>query len=92
MTDDTNHGERRGWHIGKHIDPSTIIAAAVFAVSMFASISHFDRRVTVLEEQSKAQAAITNDTREGVRALADEVKVEIRGLRADLMQYLRTGR
>ena len=82
--------DRRHWHLDKTLNVSHLLTTVVIAGSLFAYANNMDRRVAVLEEKMQAQAAQNQRSTEEVRELATDVKHELRLLRTELMQMVRS--
>lgn len=82
--------DRRGWHLDKTLNITHLLTTLVIAGSLFSYANNMDRRVAVLEEKMQAQAAQNQRSTEEVRELATDVKHELRLLRTELMQVVRS--
>ena len=82
--------DRRGWHLDKTLNITHLLTTLVIAGSLFSYANNMDRRVAVLEEKMQAQAAQNQRSTEEVRELATDVKHELRLLRTELMQMVRS--
>lgn len=80
----------RKWHVDKTLNIGHLLTTLVIAGSAFMYASGMDKRVAVLEEKTTAQARIAEQSQTNTRELANDVKDEIRLLRSDMMDILRS--
>lgn len=78
--------DRRHWHLDKTLNLSHLLTTVVIAGSLFAYAGGMDKRVAVLEEQMTTQKQANEQARNDVRDLINDVKFEVRALRADVMK------
>ena len=82
--------DRRHWHLDKTLNVSHLLTTVVIAGSLFAYANNMDRRVAILEEKMQAQAMQNQQSAADVKELASEVKHELRMLRQELMNMVRS--
>ena len=80
--------DRRHWHLDKTLNVSHLLTTVVIAGSLFAYANNMDRRVAILEEKMRVQAAENHRSAGEVRELAADVKHELRLLRTELMRLM----
>lgn len=86
MERDQHFEERRHWHLDKTLNLSHLLTTLVIAGSLFAYAGGMDKRVAVLEAQVVSQKQANEQARNDVRELINDVKFEVRALRADVMK------
>lgn len=77
------------WHLDKTVNLSHLLTTLVIAGSLFAYASGMDKRVAVLESQITTQKQQTERAQQDVRELVNDVKFEVRALRADVIKQIR---
>lgn len=78
--------DRRSWHLDKTLNVSHLLATVAVAGSLFAYANNMDRRVAILEEKMQVQQQVMASTNDSVRALALDVRDEIRLLRSEIIR------
>ena len=86
MANPQHFEDRRHWHLDKTLNLSHLLTTLVIAGSLFAYAGGMDKRVAVLEAQVLAQKQANEQARNDVRELINDVKFEVRALRADVMK------
>lgn len=90
-TDDADASYRH-WHLDRTLNISHILTTIAIAGSVFVYASSMDKRVAVLEEKITAQAQANQQAQQDIKALASDVKYELRLLRSDIMEAMKEGR
>lgn len=86
MDKQQHYEERRHWHLDKTLNLSHLLTTLVIAGSLFMYAGGMDKRVAVLEAQVVSQKQANEQARNDVRELINDVKFEVRALRADVMK------
>jgi roadblock/LC7 domain-containing protein len=76
------------WHLDKTVNLSHLLTTIVIAGSLFAYAGGMDKRVAVLEAKMTTQAQVTERAQQDMRELVNDVKFEVRALRADVMKQM----
>jgi hypothetical protein len=78
--------DRRGWHVDKTLNVSHLFTTLVIAGSLFAYAGSMDKRVAILEEKMRAQVDVSDRVQQDIKDLTNDIKYELRLLRAELAQ------
>lgn len=87
-----NDPEYRHWHLDRTLNISHILTTLAIAGSVFMYATSMDKRVAVLEEKITAQAQATQQSQQDIKALAGDVKFELRQLRSEIMEAMKETR
>lgn len=84
--------DRRHWTLDKSFNVTHVLTTVGLIGSLFMYANSMDKRVAILEEKTLAQVRSTQVAQEDMKELGNEVKVELRALRNEVIQLMREPR
>ena len=86
---DEDYRDQRRWHFDKTINVPTVIAICSIVIGLGSYVRIQEARLTTVEVKLDSQVQAQRVVAEDMRTAARDLQAEGRGLRIELMQYVR---